>query len=105
MSQFIVITEAKPDDRGNLAMAGPLFIEDAEAQTVTPFFDLLPRPEYLGLFLALRAPVFEQGEILVVDDDGREVGGAGRKPSKWGITYNHFNTVEEAIAASRKAVE
>jgi len=41
--------------------------------------------------------VFIPGEIIVVDaGTGREVGGYGRKPSKWNVRYKEFGDIEEA---------
>lgn len=51
--------------------------------------------------LALRTPVFHRGEVLIVDADGREVCGHGRKPSKWGVTTETFATIDEAVARAR----
>ena len=54
------------------------------------------------LALALRAPVFTLGEVLICDGDGREVVGAGRKPSKWSVGHESFSTAEEAVARARE---
>lgn len=43
-------------------------------------------------------PVFRKYEIVVVDKDyGREVIYPGRKPSKWFISYEVYDTFEEAL--------
>lgn len=52
----------------------------------------------------IRVPVFEEGEILVTDGS-REIGGAGRKPSKWDVDYEMFDNVEDAIKKSREVLE
>ena len=50
--------------------------------------------------LQIQAPVFQLGEILLLDGTGREVGGSQRKPSKWIISYEEFNDAETAIKRS-----
>lgn len=44
---------------------------------------------------------FVQGELLVVDDYGREVSGKGRKPSKWDVEYELFDFVDLDKAVQR----
>lgn len=46
--------------------------------------------------------VFYVGEMIIVNDLGREVCGHGRKPSKWNVKYEEFDSLEDAI---RKAGE
>lgn len=55
-----------------------------------------------ALLLALRCPVFHRGEILVLDEDGREVAGHGRKPSKWDVDVELFETIEQAVARAAR---
>ena len=50
----------------------------------------------------IRVPVFEPGEILIVDETGREVAGYCRKPSKWMVEYEEFDNLEEAIKRARE---
>lgn len=50
-----------------------------------------------ALLILSRMPVFAVGEILILDDDGREIAGHGRKPSKWAVTCEEFDTIEEAL--------
>lgn len=45
---------------------------------------------------------FNAGEIIVLDANGREIGGDGRKPSKWNVTTAEFETYAEALAERRK---
>ncbi len=74
---------------GNLAMPGPLY--DQSSKPVNPL-----------VMLSLRTPVFHRGEILVMDLEGREVGGLGRKPSKWYVTVKIVDTIQEAARISRE---
>lgn len=74
---------------GNLSMPGPLY--DQKYNPVNPL-----------VMLSLRTPVFHRGEILVMDADGREVGGLGRKPSKWDVTVKIVGSIEVAARLSRE---
>ncbi|SRR5712692_3372715 len=95
-----------PDAIGNLAaplgelyMVEPgLSIRHDNMQPATPLERLNP-----ALALSLRKTVFSTGEILIVDEDGREIGGAFRKPEKWGVHFDTFGLeeIEAAIALAR----
>jgi len=50
----------------------------------------------------IKVPAFEVGEILIVDETGREVAGHCRKPSKWMVEYEEFDNLEEAIKRARE---
>lgn len=49
--------------------------------------------------------VFELGEILILDNDGRELSGHGRKPSKWMVEHQSCETLEEAIKLTEQLKE
>lgn len=55
--------------------------------------------------LSLRMPVFTLGEILILGEDGREVVGAGRKPSKWGVRTEEYDDLNQAIIAAKMTQE
>jgi len=106
---FAVIVSV-PDPKGpraweNLAMQFPSHVQIGNTpETSKPLEELdLPTPS-VGLLMGARFPVFVAGEILVVNLDGRELFGRGRKPSKWGVEFEEFATIEEALerAASVK---
>ena len=61
----------------------------------------LPSEVRVPVLLRGRVPVFHLGEILILDESGREVGGLGRKPSKWDVALQYFPTIEEAVEKSR----
>lgn len=99
---FGVITDIPdPTTGGNLASAMDLYrqIEDGNESN-----GWLGRFERLDIMVALelRYPVFTLGEILVLDDSGREVSGIGRKPSKWFVSYETFDTIELAVDRARE---
>ncbi len=56
----------------------------------------------MAMLLEFRVEVFTLGEILIVDDSGREFAGKGRKPSKWGVGFEYFDDIDSATA---KAIE
>lgn len=60
-----------------------------------------PVPGGRGVLLP-QVHVFIPGEILILDDDGREVAGRGRKPGKWDVSIETFDTLE---AAAKRAAE
>jgi len=48
----------------------------------------------------IKLPVFYLGEILILDENYREIGGCERKPNKWMIEYEIFDSLEKAIDKS-----
>lgn len=73
----------------------------ASYYTVEPFKTLIKQPGF-PMFMH---PCFELGEILVVNEHGREITGMGRKASKWFVEYETFNTIDEAIARALEVQE
>lgn len=62
--------------------------------------------EVMGMgAMALRVPVFTKGEVLILDDDGREVDGERRKPGKWNVRTEEFVTVEAAVARATEVLD
>lgn len=55
-------------------------------------------------FINARLPVFHQGEILILDESGREIGGLQRKPSKWSVVIEVFDNLDEAITIAQKTI-
>jgi len=93
--RFAVITNVdEPETGGNMATAlGSLY--------VTYDNNISYRPVGMEA-LAFGLPVFTPGEILVLDTDGRELAGRGRKPSKWLVDYETFHSIDEAVARARE---
>jgi hypothetical protein len=112
-AEIVVVTRA-PRTSGNMAMGGmSLYIETEQASQgngwipeVESFMEWLKgnigADEFVGIMLSLREPVFEVGEILFLDSNGREVIGAGRKPDKWDIGVQHVDSLEDAIKLSNE---
>ncbi len=97
--KLLVITKVpNPDTDGPLAqgnLAAPLaelWVLETRQGPLTRLEKFMGLPA--GFSTVLRKEVFAVGDLLLVDDDGREIVGRGRKPSKWGIEYKTFEKWE-----------
>lgn len=101
---FAVITKVS-DDCGNHANAIGLMYDPTGHGWIdgglVPAVSVLPIEHMMNLYY----PVFYSGEIIVVDELGREIGGMGRKPSKWFVEYEVFGDVGDAIKCSLEGSE
>jgi len=53
-----------------------------------------------------KVPVFEEGEIIICDtDNGREICYPGRKPSKWGVDFEIFDNLDDAVKRAREIID
>jgi len=98
--KLCVITKVPDPDKGedgNLALALPLYFQPNSETKPLPALDVIG-----AAIITIMAPVFWLGEILVVDEGGREIGGKGRKPSKWAVEYEEFDDLAEAVRRSRE---
>lgn len=103
--KFIVITrvpDAMAGEAGNLATAlGSLFVRVEEPSQSN---DWTGKVASVGMeALSLLVPVFDLGEIVVADEGGRELVGRLRKPSKWDVGTETFDSIEEAVARSQRS--
>lgn len=100
MTVIAVVTKVG-EPIGNLALAFNLFFDQA-MDGVTP-----PRPlsDALGFGVAMgvRQPVFNVGEILILDN-GREPGWPGRCPGKWDIETTPCASIEEAATLAAQVM-
>ena len=97
--RFAVVTRVpspEAGEGGNMATAFGL------CQPIPGSKLLEVRPAPAGLQMQLRMPVFELGEVLILDPDGREPHGRGRRPSKWDVELEFFDNVSAAIRKARK---
>lgn len=96
---FSVVTHvAAPETGGNLAMCVP-YVKVAEGDESNDWIGTFAVwPQFLAL--DLRAPVFRVGEVLILDDDGRDQ--FGRKPGKWDVVVEDFKSAEAAAARVRE---
>jgi hypothetical protein len=103
--KYGVITEVPPlKDSGNLAVSlGEICI-----QTEQPSEDngYAGRYEDVGFpaSLAIQKRVFNVGEVLILDDSGREIPYPGRKPAKWSVTCEEFDNIERAVARAQQVM-
>jgi hypothetical protein len=55
-------------------------------------------------YINAKLPVFFLGEILILDGSGREAAGQQRKPSKWSVEIEEFNTLDEAVSKAQEVL-
>lgn len=102
--RIAVVTRVGPcEDGSNLAVAMDLWQEDGPPSLQDPLGTW--RPVSAMVMLSLRTRVFVPGEILVLDDGGREIGGRGRAPGKWDVTLEHFDTLEAAAVRAAEVLD
>lgn len=96
---FAVITRIPDPAKGEGGnMACSLSVARSGTKGGVLAVELLPPVLQLGL----RTPVFALGEVVILDgENGREVCGAQRKPSKWDVDVEHFASVRDAVLRSR----
>lgn len=111
MLRYAVITRAGGNG-GNLAVRGDVMVQTAPPDDANDYLGThRPAFEVMGIgAIALRVPVFTLGEVVILDGDhGREVDGDQRKPGKWDVDTESFETieaaVERALAVRREAEE
>lgn len=98
ISFAVVRAVGAPESGENLAIALPLYVKTEQGTEANGWLGRFEQLRDPGLALALHAPVFSVGEILILDADGREIGYPGRKPSKWSVEVESFDTAEAATA-------
>lgn len=79
-----------------LQAAGPVVFSDGEGRSTGA------RPLRMW---DIRTPVFAVGELLVLNESGREVGANGRKPSKWFVEVEEFDNIDDAVRRAREVME
>lgn len=106
MATFTVVTNTKPEwgtPEGNLAsVLADLYIPRGGIQG-NEYVRAIEDPQFQGLAFHARFPVFHVGEILILDESGREYGYPGRKPTKWYIETEDFDNLDDAIKRSLTA--
>jgi len=100
--QFAVITETTL--LGNLATTFDLYEVKEGRSEENHYREQVELVEPL-VMMGYRQPVFNVGEILILDSSGREVDYPGRKPSKWEVTYEVFDRLDEAVKRARAVFE
>jgi hypothetical protein len=100
--KFAVITKIPADGNCSDELLVPRKFKtgwDSGGEVEEELFTTIDNPtaEDVIRMIRVRLPVFSLGEILIVNDIGREFAGKGRKPSKWNVEYEEFDTIEQAI--------
>lgn len=102
--KIAVVTRVGPaEEGGNLAVSMDLWQEDGPPTRYDPIGTWKSAPAMLQL--SLRSRVFIPGEILVLDDGGREIAGRGRAPGKWDVSIEYFDTLEAAAARAAEVMD
>lgn len=102
---FAVITKVPPlTEGGNLAIPSVPLIEEVETMAESNGWKGKYKPVNFGLaILSARQPVFKAGEIVILDSEyGREIVYPQRKPSKWDVEVENFDTIEKAVERSNE---
>lgn len=112
--RFAVITDVDEEGEGNeshnLLVKRPRIKETlyrpdgTQEHIMEPTWVMTENTRNDDEFLVIRTPVFQIGEVLLIGRTGREVVGAGRKPSKWFVEYETFWFRRSAIKRARKAI-
>lgn len=101
----VIVKTPSGDERwGNLATALDVYRVVDEKTQENHYRETVIRLPWDDL-LTLRTEVFHVGEILILNEDGREVGYPGRKPRKWHVEVEEFDDLEKAIARSKEVFE
>lgn len=105
---FTVITKIPvPPDSGNMYSGfGDIYIETEQPDESNNWKGVIKRAiEILGvdIALSLRLQNFKIGEILVLDVNDRDMW--TRKPSKWLVETEDFDTFEEAFERAKAVIE
>ena len=102
--KIAVVTRVGPaEEGGNLAVAMDLWQEDSPPSRYDPIGSW--KPVDVMVMLALRTRVFIPGEILILDDGGRELGARGRAPGKWDVSIEYCDTLEAAVARAAEVMD
>jgi hypothetical protein len=100
----IVITKvSEPETGGNLATAlVDLWVRVEDGNEANGWLGkFIPGIKALGsAALDLYTPVFRVGEVLELDENDRDQ--FGRKPDKWDVSYETFDTAEEAFRRAKE---
>jgi hypothetical protein len=119
--RFAVITKIPKDYDGNYATGEILICPNASTSCVAGANIVVNPPEFdestFGDALVRKCgntidltkkqmvfclvPVFSLGEILIINSNGRTIPD-GRKPGKWNVGCEYFNTIEDAVKRAKE---
>lgn len=121
--RFAVITKIPNDYEGNYATSEIVIRPDASKRVVGANIVVNP-PEFdEGMFgdalvrkhddkidltkkqmVFCQVPAFNLGEILIINSNDRTIPD-GRKPGKWNVRCEYFNTIEDAVKRSKEVYQ
>lgn len=102
---YCVITDAGDSNGGcadDLALPDPDRTDGIWPAYTTEFESGRINEETSKALITVRTPVFSVGELLILNKWGREVCGAGRKPSKWHIGYEVYEDFADALLRAQE---
>lgn len=94
-----VVVNTHPGDVASVAD----LVQEVESGSAANGYEPKYEPQPLLFLSPLRRPVFNVGEVLLLNPDGREVPYPGRKPAKWRVTIEEFDDVDAALARANAA--
>jgi hypothetical protein len=98
--RFAVVVELHPEDLA-ADLGRRVHLPTGELDGGQPRFRQVEPIEAVSL----RLQNWTLGEVLLLDDDGRELDGDQRKPSKWGVRTEPFDDLDAAIARAREVLD
>lgn len=101
--RYCVITEIR-SVAGNLAASVDLHQITGSPNESNNYLGTYERVDVMVQLVNFRHPVFQVGEILITNGEGREYGYPGRKPGKWDVTTEEFEDVAAAIARAEQVI-
>lgn len=96
---FAVVTETSPID---MAFNPEVYIQTGTGDDGLSVNTSIGDVFGMNVLFNLRTPNFVLGEILILDGDGREVDGSGRKPDKWAVKVERFADLDAAVRRAEK---
>ena len=104
-----VITKIPDVDRNDGNLCNEIFVGDCDKSEKNIFFR--PFKNIIENINKVKIPVqlevFSLGEIIIVDNNEREIGGIQRKASKWFVGYKLFelDEINKAIKLSKNLIK
>lgn len=101
---YLVITKVPLEDENGNFNPGNLYNPILYTERTDGKWEMNPKKmkgkKIKNCDCGVSTPNFDIGEILIVDESGREITGKMRKPSKWYVETECFDSLEKAITRS-----
>ena len=98
--KFGVITKIPPESDDGNKYDHIIEPEDIRVDLWPTKFMQIPDQQF-----SVRLQNFELGEILVLNDYGREISGRERKPGKWFVVCEEFDSIDKAIKRAEQVMK